>query len=814
MGRPIRILVLGCLAGWLFGAHGGVLLAQSPAPAPAAAEGEKTPAEPQEPGAYPLIEIVRGTEETTVALRGIKRSLESSAVETQAESALSETAQTLEKLASTAAATDLPGQSIRSLTEIRQSWLRLQSRIKSIVKTLEGRASGLDADLARLKELETRWSATRDLLSGQPAESFLSERVETILARLAELEGPATEAFYKILRIEDSAASQSIRVAEVLESLDRAIGTSQEREFAQRGWPLWRILGSRDEAGPIGEAVLTIGEKFRETREYFSEERWGLFSLIIVLLALVVLSLLLRARSGLLDEGSIPRRLLETRALSSGVLVGLVAWIYSHLGVPRPVIEMAVVALIVPMFRVLTLWLPQALHRSLLWLAALGLFNTIRGLVSEDSWAGRLGVLALAIGGAALILWTLRGRGPWSEMREESRWIRSLVLVSRVVAGGLVLSAAANVIGQVGIARALARGAIVCLFLGAVLAAGVLVVETWLGLLTAGRERLTGHPVAVEAQRLRRHLSILTRVAAIVAWIFSILTVFGIGTTVVGALSQVLVRQWAIGSVSISLANLLGFAAALLVGLTTARLLRLLLDHAVLPRLDLPRGVPAAVSTTVQYVIATLGILTAIFALGIEASRFTILAGAVGVGVGFGLQNVVNNFVSGLILLYERPIQTGDTIELGTLTGHVERIGVRSSTVRTFEGAEVIVPNATLISNEVTNWTLSDRLRRVDVPVGVAYGTDPRRVIALLEEVAGKQKGVLAYPAPLVLFQGFGDSSLNFSVRVWTPNFDEWLRLRSELHVAILEALAGAGIEIPFPQRVVHMQGGSGEPEG
>jgi small-conductance mechanosensitive channel len=186
-------------------------------------------------------------------------------------------------------------------------------------------------------------------------------------------------------------------------------------------------------------------------------------------------------------------------------------------------------------------------------------------------------------------------------------------------------------------------------------------------------------------------------------------------------------------------------------------------------------------------------------------SRFTLLAGAFGVGLGFGLQNVVNNFVSGLILIFERPIQVEDVVEVGGIQGRVKRIGIRASTVRTWSGAEVIVPNGDLISQQVTNWTLSDRLRRMEVAVGVKYGTDPQRVIDLLLETVTRHPDVLDDPEPVALFQGFGASSLDFVVRAWTAG-ESWWTVNSDLTVAVNNALKEADIEIPFPQRDLHLR--------
>jgi small-conductance mechanosensitive channel len=182
----------------------------------------------------------------------------------------------------------------------------------------------------------------------------------------------------------------------------------------------------------------------------------------------------------------------------------------------------------------------------------------------------------------------------------------------------------------------------------------------------------------------------------------------------------------------------------------------------------------------------------------------TVLLGAFGVGIGFGLQSVVNNFVSGLILLFERPIHLGDTVQVGGLMGRVHRIGIRASIVRTPQGAEIIVPNSQLITEHVTNWTLSDQLRRIDLPVGVSYGTEPKKVIELLENVARAHPEVLQNPAPRALFLSYGDSSINFELRAWAE-FTKSVQVHSDLTVAVYDAVYAAGMSFPFPQRDVHV---------
>jgi small-conductance mechanosensitive channel len=307
------------------------------------------------------------------------------------------------------------------------------------------------------------------------------------------------------------------------------------------------------------------------------------------------------------------------------------------------------------------------------------------------------------------------------------------------------------------------------------------------------------------SEKLTARVVMLAQVGLFILWLSIAARGFGIQRALLGGLASMLGTDLTIGTVAISLGDILAFAIVLWLSLILARGIRLLLEEDVLQSVSLPRGVPAAISTLVYYAAVFIGFLMAAAAAGFDLSRFTLLAGAFGVGLGFGLQNVVNNFVSGLILIFERPIQVGDTVEVGGIQGQVQRIGIRASTVRTWSGAEVIVPNGDLISQQVTNWTLSDRLRRMEIAVGVKYGTDPQRVIDLLTATVIQHPEVLPDPAANAIFQGFGQSSLDFVVRAWTTSVD-WRIVASDLTVAVNSALKEAGIEIPFPQRDLHLR--------
>jgi len=237
--------------------------------------------------------------------------------------------------------------------------------------------------------------------------------------------------------------------------------------------------------------------------------------------------------------------------------------------------------------------------------------------------------------------------------------------------------------------------------------------------------------------------------------------------------------------------------------------IRKLLVDRVLKSKGMDIGVRQAIGTLVRYAILLTGAMIIIQSTGIDLTTLNVLAGAVGLGVGFGLQTIANNFISGLIILFERPIKVGDRIVVGEVSGNVTKISPRATTVLTNDNIAVIVPNADFISNLVTNWSYTDRNVRFNIPVGVSYGSDPEKVRNCLVDVATAHAGVLKSPPPEALLLGFGDSSLNFILRVWTHEYiDRPLILQSELNYSIFKAFREQGIEIPFPQRDIHIRSG------
>ena len=299
----------------------------------------------------------------------------------------------------------------------------------------------------------------------------------------------------------------------------------------------------------------------------------------------------------------------------------------------------------------------------------------------------------------------------------------------------------------------------------------------------------------------------LLRLAIYGAAFYSIMTVWGLQDRLVGPLQAVIGYQLEIGNIRISPRRLLLTLLSLVVTHFVARSLRGLLLGNLLKDSGLEQGVRASISTLATYLTWVVGILVTFRVMGINTTSIAVGFGAIGIGLGFGLQNIFNNFFSGLILLFERPIQEGDIIDIEGVKGSVRQINFRSTIVQTFNNVSLIIPNAEFINSRVENWSFKDKRVRDRIRIGVAYGSDVKKVEGLLLAAARETPWVLKHPAPEVLFRNFGDSALDFELRFWTT-VPYYGIIDTRIRFAILEKFREHAIEIPFPQQDLHVKSG------
>lgn len=262
-----------------------------------------------------------------------------------------------------------------------------------------------------------------------------------------------------------------------------------------------------------------------------------------------------------------------------------------------------------------------------------------------------------------------------------------------------------------------------------------------------------------------------------------------------------------LGDSEISLGVILYFIFGFILLIYLSIRIRNLLVNKILTKTTLDKGSRNSIGLFVRIIFLFIGSIVIIQTAGVDMSSLSLIAGALGVGIGFGLQNITDNFISGIIILFEKPIKAGDRIVVGNTEGDVINISIRATTILTNENVSIIVPNSEFISSRVINWSHNNRNIRFDLPIGVSYKEDPEKIREILIKVAKENKNVLNDPPPVVFFDEFGDNALNFTLGVWTSTYTDKPRiLKSELYFKIFEAFQKIGVEIPFPQRDVHIK--------
>jgi len=700
---------------------------------------------------------------------------------------------------------------LRQLTDLENRWLSEQLTLESWRTKASGRALAINEAIARIDELIASWEQAREEARELGAPLTVIDRIGETLASASTAREKITAHRAEALAFQAELAGGLAAVADLLARTKRVQQSIRGGLLGADSLPIWTALQRRDDLGEMLErGAQSIENDVLGARSFLLQQRLRLAVHAVFLVLSIGLMLILRPRAARWaeqDESVEPSARVLARPYAAAVLIAVLAAAPLYPKAPSHVESLFLLAALAAALRLIPPLLESGARPILYTLAGFFVVDLVRDALAGVPLLARVVFeleLSVAIG---VLIWFLRAERLSLLLRAQTP-MPLFVFARRLALVLLGLALAGSALGYVALSRLLGNGVLRAAYAGVCLYAGYKVLAGILSIFLRARALQHLNLIRDQRQKITQRLIGLTSMTALAVWAYLTLGFFGVRNRVLDALGSALSASLNVGELEISLGSLVAFVVTLVVSLLLARFLRQLLDIDVLPRLSLRPGVPYAISTTGYYVLVFVGFFSALAAAGLDLTRFSLLAGALGVGIGFGLQHVVNDFASGLILLYERPIKTGDTIEIGTLIGEVRRIGIRSSTIRTFEGAEVVVPNARLTSTEMVNWTLSDRNRRIEVNVRVRYGTDPERVIGLLLEVARADERILAVPKPTALFLGFGESSLDFQLRAWTAHFSTWVQIRSDLTISVSRALADAGIEIPLPQRDLHLHTG------
>ncbi len=769
----------------------------------AAAETPEAPAAETGPEPVVAARIPARAEEDLAYLTSLQARLAAAPSDTKITDSLPALQRRIDALSAVKGSAEPEQLSWRRRQNFRQQWLQVRADLSGSKSTLENRATSLQKERDRLRALKEEWTLTLQTAREQDLAKLLEQRVRMVLEEIARADKAVSAELDSMTsaytQITDLLATVSAALTRYAAATDRNV----DRRWLPDSEPIWLTLDNLNETG--AQLRSTWESNVAVSLSVWERYRKSLRLLLVVFVTVLLLLLILSKRNDVTavdpDIAAATGFLSRPIAASLFITLNAAGWFFPASSLIN---DLMLLLILVPMLRLAPVMIPRQLRGLFYFLTALVVVQQTYNLVVDQGALQRILLLALSVTGCFHLVRTLRKkRHEWQSLEG---WESIAVRVAWLAAVAFFVAIVANVFGYVRLAEMLTEGTIRSAYLGIVL----LVVASLLGGIVELGLRT---PFAQRSRAIRsHHVAIRTRVMRVAhwligfGWVIYVLGQFGLRDSIVEATVEFLRRPIQIGTIDTSPQNILTFVLALWVAVKISQLLRFVLENEVFPRSNLQRGAAPTISMLVNYAIVTLGFFFAVSASGIQLSQFAIVIGALSVGIGFGLQNVVNNFVSGLILIFERPVKVGDTVEVGALMGVVSRIGIRASVVRSYDGAEVIVPNGDLISTRVINWTLSDRRKRIKVPIGVAYGSDPEKVVEVLEDVARGDEMILDLPAPRVRMRAFGPSSLDFQLLGWIKYPEQRGLATHRLLISIDKRFKEEGITIPFPQQDVYIK--------
>ncbi len=699
-----------------------------------------------------------------------------------------------------------------AIAEIEKRWLEIDRSLEESETELRRRTGIIQQQMNRLDVTRRVWELTVKAAQDARAPNEVVTLARTTTDDVAGISKSLRQTLDRALALQ---AKVGRARGTVQESLDRIkaeetslLSNLMRRERA----PLWSeavagttwddlLANARRELGKWTSSILAV-----VSSQY---DRLGFQMFMLLVLAIILHRSRKAARAWIEADPVIARGMSVFErpfALAALVVLMLTPWLYVY--TPPALTDAVGLLLVFPVLSLIFPLLDASARPALLVLSILYVMDQVRDLLEAAPLVARLIFVVEMIVAVGIIVWLLRSEF-WrrdTDSKQVNRWTGLFRFWLTGALFLLVVSALAAIAGYVRLAVLIGSGVLNSIYLALLLAALERTAEAIIRLVLHSRAAQGLNVLRTRTETLRRRLGKVLRISVVVIWVLVTLDFFALQDSFASIARGIFLSEFHAGALALSLADVLAFVVTIIAAVLLARFIVLLLDEDVYPRVELGRGVSFAISSVIKYGIILVGFLVAVGAMGFGMDRITILLGAFGVGLGFGLQTIVNNFVSGMILIFERPVQIGDSVEIGSVKGKITRIGIRSSTVRSFEGADITVPNGSLLSDALTNWTMTDRNRRLEIPVGVAYGTDPDTVIEALHSALDRQEGLLQDPAPQVVFNGFGDSSLDFLLRAWVADNDNYVSIRSNLALAMNRALNERGIEIPFPQRDLHLR--------
>lgn len=688
--------------------------------------------------------------------------------------------------------------SLDLLYPLRATWQTYTANLMNSEQDLTQRAANLEDQLASLKQMNQVWQPT---LASAPQINMppaVSQRVQKVVERIDKTKRTAESDRAEVLTLQSSLLMQEARIRRATAAIARAQSQALKDLLVRDAQPVWTAPSTLT-SDLQTQSDESLSSQWSATSAFIQRRpsSFVVHAALILVLAGFIQWLRRRVRKPAEAEPALDSALsILNLPVSTAFVLSSLFGPLLYAEAPRWIQALIGAAVLAPTVLILRRLLERNLFPILYALVGLYLVTQLRLLAASVPALGRFFFLVESGGGFVFLIWLLRSGLVAPKPGTPDRFSRAILLIAKIGLIAFPIAIVANILGYINLANLLATVFVRSVFLAAIFYVAIRVLDGFVVIALQVRPLGALRAVQLHRRMLHRRTCRTLEFLAVLFWLDLMLNFLGLLNPALTKIGDLLNANIGLGSIELSLGRLLAFGLTAWAAFLVSKFLRFLLEEDVYHRFRLERGLPYAISTMLHYSILLLGFVVALGALGIDLTKITILAGAFSVGVGFGLQNVINNFVSGLILLFERPIKIGDVIEIEGTVGEVRRIGIRACVIRTGQGSEIIVPNGALISNQVTNWTFSDRARAIEVSVNVLPGADSQRVVEVLRTTATSEPGIANEPAPQVYVVNFSAGAVTFQLRAWTDRYKDWARVRSDLAVAVNSALAEERIAI------------------
>ncbi len=614
--------------------------------------------------------------------------------------------------------------SARELADQYQKCTRDKKVLSEWIATLTAESGRIEVELQKTKRWIEIWDKTVVSATEQNLPRDIVSSIRSTINTLVDAEKKMSDQLNKILSIQNKISAQEIILSDLLSELEKNRSEKKKDLLLFDSKPLWSAVFDLDNQPAPLDQLKILYETHRElAAEFLKNYRIQVVYHIITFIMLFILLMLIKKYSNLWVSETDAVKVLS-RPFSQALLISMLFNSSIYLVAPNIILYLHRIVIMILILRMLPVSFNNKIRNIIYGFAVIHILQQLHLLSFESTLIQRLIILIISFS-ALFIIYKILQYNKHKVLDIQTKSFKFFIGLMRVTMALIIISIVSNIFGNVSLADHLNYGVMHSIYSFLGIAISINIIIALFTTLLYSRYANYLHSVQKQKETITKVLTKVLGVGSFVIWSIIVLNAYGIYEPLYDLLQSIFGRRFTMGSVNISLGDVVVTGLTIWIAFWISKFIRFFLEGDVLSRIKLPRGVPGTISKLTHYLILGFGFVIALSMAGFDLTKMAFIAGALGVGIGFGLQNIVNNFISGLILIFERPIQTGDVIELGNLLGVVKKIGIRASMIRSYTGAEVIVPNGNLISNEVINWTLSDKLRRIEIRSGCGLWHQP-----------------------------------------------------------------------------------------